>query len=228
MRSMAQPTERFPEAPLNVRQLAVDPRGYPIPWFVADPSETGGKLDFTVVGYGKVRGAVKRSVCWICGKPLGRMKTFVIGPMCAVNRISSEPPSHLECATFAAKACPFLTRPMAKRSSKAAYEALAVPGMMIERNPGVTLVWGCLQYRRVHDGLAPRPGTDGMLFEIGAPARIDWFAHGRPATHEEVLESIRTGLPLLQATLEPDDVEGRQELRTRLRRALQLIPKAAK
>ena len=38
---------------------------------------------------------------------MGVHKAFVIGPMCAVNRvIAPEPPSHRDCGTFSARVLP--------------------------------------------------------------------------------------------------------------------------
>jgi len=146
----------------------------------------------------------------------GQVRAFVIGPMCAVNRISAEPPSHPDCARFAATACPFLTRPMAKRRPM---EGQRDPpaGLMIERNPGVTLVWHCRAYRTLRvDG--------GILVKIGSPHRLEWFAEGRPATRAEVLESVRTGEPILRRQAELDGPEAVVLFETMLERAERLLP----
>jgi hypothetical protein len=66
-------------------------RGYPAPWFVA---WVEGKPEFRVVREGGVVEAARADRCWICGQRLGRYRAYAIGPMCAVNRTSSEPPSH--------------------------------------------------------------------------------------------------------------------------------------
>ncbi len=67
-----------------------------------------------------------------------------------------------------------------------------VAGVMIERNPGVTVVWTTKRYKLKPDGMGK------MLFDIGEPVSVTWWREGRPATHAEVMESIRTGLPILQ------------------------------
>jgi hypothetical protein len=82
---------RFPNAPPAIQALPLDRRGFPVPWFI---KWFDGQPDFRVADREKMALAVRHGRCWICGKPMGRMKCFVIGPMCAVNRISSEPPSH--------------------------------------------------------------------------------------------------------------------------------------
>ncbi len=209
----------LPPAPPAIRALPVDPRGYPIPWFV-DVNENG-VADFRVIGYDRVGEAIRDRLCWICGQRLGPMNVFVIGPMCAVNRISSEPPSHLKCARWAVTACPFLTRPMAKRNDRDMPDHVPAPGIMIERNPGVALMWSCLDYETF------RWRTDvGELFNIGAPVRVQWFAQGRSATREEVLESIATGLPALVEQAEAQGDAAVVELATMLQAVRPLLPAA--
>jgi hypothetical protein len=213
---------RFPDAPMNIRRLPVEGRGFPVPWFLS--WEGVGEPDFRFVHPHRAIHAHQLGLCWICGGKLGRIKTFAIGPMCAVNRVSAEPPSHPECATFAAEACPFLSRPLAKRAPPPndwkAFDA--TPGIMIERNPGVTLLWGCLRYTVF------RPDLDrGILFQIGPPERLRWMCEGRDAAREEVLESIRTGLPNLLEVAREDGPEGLEELRQATAAALKLVPRAA-
>lgn len=177
----------LPPLPDRMRSLPVDRRGYPVPFFVA---WVGGEPDFRVSDGQKLQDCVRFHLCWLCGQKLGRHVAFVIGPMCAINRISSEPPSHRDCAMFAAKACPFLTRPKALRRDASLPAAAEDPaGVMLTRNPGVALVWVSRGYQLLSTG-------DGKsLFEVGDPVETHWFAEGRPATREEVQESIRSGLP---------------------------------
>jgi hypothetical protein len=115
----------LPEIPARIANLHKDSRGYPVPWFVAwlkggEPCPPGrGEPDFRIIGPGKLTQAYNESRCWICGRSLiGSSRIFVIGPMCVINRVTSEPPNHRECAEFAAKACPFLTNPRQKRDYK--------------------------------------------------------------------------------------------------------------
>src|SRR5262245_17927108 len=101
--------------PARMARLPISPAGYPVPWFVATIK---GEPDFRVIGPDKIARAVRADLCWLCGQTLGRFKAFVGGPMCAVNRTSAEPPSHRECAEYAVRACPFLTRPRMRRNEK--------------------------------------------------------------------------------------------------------------
>src|SRR5262245_17055942 len=103
-------------APARVKRLPVDEsRGFPTPWFVVwvDPDgqrcEPGeGKPEFRLADAAKYSKAIRESLCWVCGDKLGRRVYFVIGPMCTINRRSSDPPCHRDCAVFSAQACPFL------------------------------------------------------------------------------------------------------------------------
>jgi hypothetical protein len=137
--------------------------------------------------------------------------------MCAVNRISSEPPSHWTCATFAVRACPFLSQPLAKRADVSDLKAQPPPGLMIDRNPGVSLVWGTLSYRtEKHDG--------GLLFRIGTPFRLEWYARGRTATRDEIIESIETGLPRLVEVAKHGGAAEMTALKKAIERAVKLVP----
>jgi hypothetical protein len=208
----------LPPAPPGIAALPLDNRGFPIPWFV-HVDENGP--DFRILGAGKMGAAVRKQLCWICGRHLGRLKSFVIGPMCSVNRISAEPPSHPQCAVYAAQACPFLSHPMAKRPDRPTTVAVKQPaGIMLEHNPGVTLVWGTLSYRTIQ-------ANGGVLFQLGAPERTQWFAHGREATADEVLAGFALGLPRLRAIAEAEGPEAVAELAQALSRAMHLLPKAA-
>ena len=107
-------TERlFVDMPDRIARLPVDARGFPVPEFAM---WYNGVPDFRVIKPGYVRKCIIKNNCWICGERLGVRKAFVIGPMCCINRISAEPPSHRDCALFAAKNCPFLSMPLARRS----------------------------------------------------------------------------------------------------------------
>lgn len=202
------------QMPDRVAKLPRDRHGYPVPWFVAWIDD---KPDFRVIGSGKLRDSVHFGLCWICGQHRGRWGTFVIGPMCAVNRISAEPPSHAECADYAAKVCPFLTTPsMRRRDSNKPVDAQDPAGMMIRRNPGVALLWRSRSWRlRKADG----------LFDVGDPdGDVRWLCEGRDATRDEVMQSIESGLPILQQAAERDGRQAVELLNLLLDRALDLVP----
>lgn len=203
--------------PDRMAELPRDKHDRPVPWFVA---WVDGVPDFRVIRPRGLSDAYHRAICWVCGQPRDHIAAFLIGPMCAVNHVSAEPPSHLECATYSARACPFLTTPRMIRRERGlpAGASRNVAGTMIKRNPGVAVVWQSRTWRRFE-----APG--GHLFDIGHPFLTpDWYAQGRPATRAEVLASIDTGYPLLidEARAEGDDAL--IALGRSYRRALDLVP----
>lgn len=211
------PTHReiVDKMPLALAKRPKNEKGYPVPWFVPWHE---GQWDFRFIRTGKIEEAVAKQCCWTCGEKLERPCAFVIGPMCAVNRNSAEPPSHVECAVYAAKACPFLARPKLERlSTRTDLDTTdaQTAGTMIDRNPGVALVW-------VTNGA--NYNTHLRLFDIGDPLRVVWYAHSRKATREEVMESITSGLPFLRTEAEKQGDEAVKVLGEMVERAMPLVP----
>jgi len=202
--------------PPGIEQLPRDKHQRPIPWFVH--IDEAGVPDFRVIRRDGIFDAYRFDWCWICGRPRGRHAAFVIGPMCAVNRVSAEPPSHLDCAIYAARMCPFLATPSMVRRERGLVEMgrVAPAGVMLTRNPGVALVWSSKTWE-------PFKAPGGALFNIGDPTATRWYAHGRTATRDEVLAAIDSGLPTLR---EAADAEGAgAQLDGELARALKLVPR---
>lgn len=196
--------------------LPLDERGYPVPWFVA---WIDGKPDFRVADSFKMREAMAGQLCWVCGQRVGRVKTFVIGPMCAVNRVSAEPPCHEECATFSATGCPFLRLPKAQRREANIPDGVHDPaGTMITRNPGVTLLWSTTHYTIFR-------AQGGHLFRIGDPVGVAWYCEARRATRSEVMNSITSGLPLLEEIADKEGPRARRALDRAAQQAINtLVP----
>jgi hypothetical protein len=210
--------------PPGVDQLPADERGFPVPWFV-DCGPDGDKPDHRVVDGRKFYRAVKERRCWVCGGPLGRVKASVIGPMCAVNRITSEPPCHPACARYAVKACPFLSRPRARRNEKSLPEdRREAAGIALDRNPGVGVVWESLAPSKPFN---PMAGVQGTLFELGDPHRVTWWREGQPATRVEVTASILEGLPALYRIALAEGQEAVTALDEMVPRVLVLLPAEA-
>ena len=178
------------ELPSRMKTLPIDDRGYVVPWFVAWQD---GKPEFRAMDGEKWIKAIRNKLCWVCGERLGRWITFVAGPMCGINRTSSEPPSHLECAQWSARNCPFLNNPEAIRREDAEANPLSkcVGGIGIQRNPGVAMLWTTNTYTVFDDG------RGGRLLHMGEPNSVEWYANGKPATREEVLSSVDSGFPAL-------------------------------
>jgi len=197
--------------PDRIKRLPTDHRGFPVPKFVAWPN---GEADHRVVNLDRVSPSVTRRQCWICGEPMGRYYVSIIGCMCAVNRVISEPPSHLECAEFAVKACPFLARPHAHRRDTNMPEGhIAPPGFALARNPGVACLWVSKEYPKPFQAMA---GKGGVLFSLGKPLQTIWYREGRLATRAEVHDAIMDGLPNLEAVAKAEDEQYRRQGRLNL------------
>ena len=194
---MSEYRPELPPVPERMRALPIR-RGYPVPWFVA---EVDGDYHFPTADGRKLVQALRKRLCWVCGQPLGSRNAFVIGPMCAINKTTSEPPNHRECAIFSATACPFLARPHMKRQKDQPEGAVAPPGMHIMRNPGVALVWVTRDYS-IRQVPREEGSNEGVLFKLGEPSEVAWYAEGRLATREEVMQSIDSGLPILREIAE--------------------------
>lgn len=175
------------EMPSRIARLPRDKRGFPIPRFV---QYINGEPDFRIMNAHHMANCIKRGLCWICGDLLGSHKAFTIGPMCCINRISPEPPAHLECATFAAKACPFLSNAMAKRRERDLPEHRSLAGM-IEDNPGMTAIWVTRFYSLMFV-------QNGVLFCLGDPVALEFYKEGHPATRAEIDAKITERFPILQ------------------------------
>ena len=204
--------------PLRIAALPRDARGYFIPWFVHCER---GIPDFRVVGAGKVERAVAGQRCWICGDRLGRNLAFVLGPMCTINRVSAEPPAHRECANYAVQVCPFLARPkMHRQKHNMLPDAVAAPGIMLERNPGVAAVWMTREFRL----RAAHAGERGVLFRVGEPIDVVWWREGRRATKGEVSSAIVAGLPALADLAAKEGARAVDALKWATHQALRWLP----
>lgn len=220
---------QLPPQPARIAALRKDHRGYPIPWFIQwmldgeprDPGDPGAEPDFRIIDQRKRVVAMNADRCWVCGQQLGIHRIFAIGPMCVINRVSMEPPSHRDCAEFSAVACPFLLRPRMKRlPTDDLPEGFGAAGIMLERNPGVIALYevnGRASYRAFDAG-------NGWLIKFAPPVRIDWWAEGRRATRAEITESIDTGYPFLHRIAEQEGPEALAELSKMRQVAMAYLP----
>lgn len=204
----------LPPLPPRIAKLPLDPRGYPIPWFVAD---VDGKRDFRVADGAKRVRAVKERLCWLCGEKLGRYLAFVIGPMCAVNRNTSEPPCHRDCAEFAVQACPFLILPQAEYRRANLPEDVKQQPHGIAGNPGASCIWIAETFR-------PYNVEGGWLIRLGPAKDVSWWANGKPATREQIVESFERRLPALEEMAKAEGAEAMAALRSMVNEAMRLVP----
>lgn len=205
--------------PARIKRLPISPTGFPVPWFV---HWEDGVPEFRMLGKNKIADAWRRKLCWVCGEPLGRIAAMTLGPMCAINRTISEPPSHRDCAVYSAIACPFLSNPRMRRNSEGLPDHVPPAGMGIERNPGAVAVWMTRGYRPLKAPI----GQPGVLFTFDDPTEVLWFAHGRAATRQEVEASIDSGLPELEAIAIQEGRGALQDLRRLRTEVTRYLPSA--
>jgi hypothetical protein len=207
--------------PARMSHLPRDVAGRPVPWFVPivdgvpDP-RLGDEVKFVA--------ALRFRKCWVCGATLGRYVAFVVGPMCAVNRISADPGCHRDCAVYSATACPFLATPqMRRRTDELTAERGVRGGVMIRRNPGVVAVWVTRRFEVFKAG-------GGPLISLGDPDDVLWFHRGQPATAEQALAGLESGLPALRETCDAEDdpQAAHAELDRQVAAARRLFPAAAR
>lgn len=209
----------IPDLPVPRRMAGLprDRHGRVVPWFVAF---VDGQPDHRIVRPHAWQQAHQGRLCWLCGSPLGLYGSFVIGPMCVVNRIAAEPPSHSTCAEYSVQTCPFLTTPnMVRRTSN--LPATTEPdGIMCRRNPGVAVVY-------TTQGWSKRTGQN--LISMDTPYEVSWWAEGRRAMAEEIRSSLESGMEILRehARQDTDPLRALALLHRQHQRALTLLGAAA-
>lgn len=205
--------------PARMARRPVSNKGFPVPYFVTQ-RDAEGNYDFRAVAGETVVNCYNKKLCWLCGEPLGQYKAFVIGPMCAFNRVSSEPPSHRECAEYAIKACPHLSHPNAKRNDAGLSEETKnsfIGGIGLSHNPGVSLLWITKTFRPIR--------ARGILFELGDPVELSFWKERRIATRAEIDHSIfEIGLPKVRAVAEAEGPEAVREFEKSVERGMKLLP----
>lgn len=189
--------------PDNMKDRPVSRQGYPVPFFAG---KVDGEWDFRVVHPETTIKCLRQHLCWICGKPMGSKKAFVVGPMCVITRTSAEPPSHHSCGVYAAIACPFLASPRMKRNEVALPEGNVPPsGIAIMRNPGCAAVLVTRTLKPFDDG------RGGLLIQMGRPEAVEWYATRGFATYTQVMESIIGGVQLLYDECAKEEINVQQE-----------------
>ncbi|MFF0092775.1 hypothetical protein ACFYSF_22820 [Streptomyces canus] len=200
--------------PARLARRPRDKHGRVVPWFVG---YVDGQPDHRVVRPEGIRDAVRFGLCFLCGDHLGKHQTFIVGPMCVINRVSGEPPAHRDCAEYAVQACPFLTHPHMRRRDNLPENTVPPDGEMNPRNPGVCVTWTTRMW-------AKKPGL--QLFTIGTPTDVTWWREGRHATYTEALAGFVTGLEFLKtkADEDPDPARAHESLLAQYEAALAHLP----
>jgi hypothetical protein len=136
--------------------------------------------------------------------------------MCSVNRVNSEPPSHRDCAMYAMRACPFLSQPRMRRNEKD-LPGGTIAGIHLAHNPGAMLVWTTHDYKPFRAG-------EGVLFKLGEPVELAWYAEGRKATRAEVLAAFDRGLGKLRGIAAQEGKAAMRELQKNIDLAMKYVP----
>ncbi len=80
-----------------------DHRGYPIPFLMMPDQQI-------MIDGNKMKRCVLEKRCMICGQKLANKKWFIGGQASAQNRLFTDPAMHEECARYALRVCPFLSK----------------------------------------------------------------------------------------------------------------------
>ncbi len=88
------------------------------------------------------------------------------------------------------RACPLLTqKELERRTIGLPADMTKAPGLALQHNPGVALLWITKTYRpwRVPEAAVREAGAQpGVLFEMGEPLVIACYREGRDATRAEI------------------------------------------
>lgn len=102
--------------PNIMKDLTLDERGYPIPYFVPI---VNGKPEFRYQDGKKRQICIDRKLCSVCGKKLyDKSYWFISGPMGLMNKVHSDAPMHEDCARYSINVCPHLILLKAERRSE--------------------------------------------------------------------------------------------------------------
>jgi hypothetical protein len=181
--------------PDRMAHLPTDPlhADLPVPYFVGSVRDESGTLrpDFRCVAPGARERCDAGALCWICGLPLQGEFASVTGPMCLINRVSSEPVSHFDCASYAVAACPFLATPGRKRREKDLPSGILPPpspDTHNPRNPGAVLL--------IRMGTRPKP-NDERLYELRNINGVEFYRAGERIYGLDCLPEFQAGARII-------------------------------
>jgi len=136
------------ELPAQMKDMKLDDRGYPIPYFVPF---IDGKPDFRYQDERKRQTCIDRKWCSICGKPLiDRSFWFISGPMGFQNKVATDAPMHEACARFSIQACPHLIFLKAERRSEEPIDP--TPGLLRDKPKEIYLIKSDKYKVQIQDG----------------------------------------------------------------------------
>lgn len=95
--------------PRRMRKLPREKRGYPVPFTtMLDPYTN--VPDFRVLDVRRQLQCINQKLCAMCGDKLGKYIAFIGGPRSRDGHCFFDPGMHRDCAEYAAKICPFISR----------------------------------------------------------------------------------------------------------------------
>ena len=95
--------------PRRVARLPREKRGYPVP-FVTMLDPYTNEPDFRVLDIRRQMQCINEKRCGICGQQLGKYIAFIGGTRSRDGHVFFDPGMHRDCAEYAAKVCPFISR----------------------------------------------------------------------------------------------------------------------
>jgi hypothetical protein len=129
---------KFDKLPKRMAHLKLDPRGYPIPFFV---KILNGEPEFRLSDPKKKEICRKQKKCWICGKPLlAKSFWYITGPIGLSNQVASDEAMHEECARFSLKICPHMFYEKAERTSDQIPDLAPMPSLALTKPQMLFLV----------------------------------------------------------------------------------------
>ncbi|WP_149264271.1 hypothetical protein [Actinomadura sp. K4S16] len=159
------------EIPQRLAHLPVCPRrNVPVPY--ANITTEDGQHDFTALDSAKVVRLAAERRCGICEDTLDYWIVFLGGERSAQSRAYTDPPMHEECARFAARTCPYVTRAHMSRRKTPLTPDTTVPKGFSEDKPAEFLLYFTRSYKHqvTRDGVLFRPAPAVRLERCGYSA----------------------------------------------------------
>jgi hypothetical protein len=164
--------------PYLLRHRPIDSRGFVTPWIV--DNDHGGPVDFRILNPQRVVDAVNRRLCAMCGGPMGRYVYFIGGPLSHQNKVFNDPAMHESCARYSLVACPHLSRPGSRYSSRDAGDTLSDVSVLKDRPNRFGLMKATNQTIEVHKVA----GTQVMHVTPDRWVSVVWFDASCPMAEQ--------------------------------------------
>jgi hypothetical protein len=159
--------------PPRVARMPCDHRGFPVLYTVRPRDFVDGtECDFRIINLTNYERCYTETLCGVCGEKVHGQLWFLGGPMCVQNRIFGDPAMHEECARYAMRVCPFLTKRDFGYHDRAGDEekGLGRDDNLIKTKPERLVLYATADY------LPIRPRGSGKLLCTVKHARfVEWY-----------------------------------------------------